>query len=97
MSHEKLDQHYDNHEHVFMRALLQEALDISSRETEKANEESEILLNEQAEEFESQLEKAKEEISSLETERDTLSSQLFVLEEQVSHESPLLALLLFLL
>ena len=97
MSQDKLDQHYDNHEHVFMRALLQEALDISSRETEKANEESEILLNEQAEEFESQLEKAKEEISSLETERDTLSSQLFVLEEQVSHESPLLALLLFLL
>ena len=72
-------------------------MDISSRETEKANEESEMLLNEQAEEFESQLEKAKEEISSLETERDTLSSQLFVLEEQVSHESPSFSLIAFLL
>lgn len=62
----------------------QEALDISSREIEKEQEESETLLNEQAEEFRSELEKVKEEMGTLETERDTLSSQVFVLEEQVN-------------
>ncbi|KAL5254620.1 hypothetical protein ACHWQZ_G014158 [Mnemiopsis leidyi] len=63
----------------------QDALDISSREVEKAHEENETLLNEQAEEFRLQTEKMKEEMGSLEAERDTLSSQVFVLEEQVNH------------
>ena len=64
-------------------SISQDALDISSREVEKAHEENETLLNEQAEEFRLQTEKMKEEMGSLEAERDTLSSQVFVLEEQV--------------
>ena len=63
-------------------------MDISSREIEKEQEESETLLNEQAEEFRSELEKAKEDMGTLETERDTLSSQVFVLEEQVNDLNP---------
>ena len=63
-------------------------MDISSREIEKEQEESETLLNEQAEEFRSELEKAKEDMGTLETERDTLSSQVFVLEEQVTDLNP---------
>ena len=62
---------------------FQEALNITLHELDEAKQETEEMLHHQAEEMDKETDELKDLIVSLEGDRDSLSSQVFVLEEQV--------------